>query len=253
MFELSSALMSTLCAVGPNRWKLSFATIGAKMTMKNGERVTWVPVRPRCTRLVGLVDAFSIQENLKSQCRFEMAFGSLFWRMVKRVYWEKSHFVFFLQERMTFKWTNLFWEQKIYEEPSFPTTVRISSWQAKALSVWWENLGRENLWFAHSQEGVTCKQEKVCPKKPAGQSTTRKPGSKKTTSTTRRPSRTTSRGVTSTKKAGLIDRIKGSLGFGDTGSSTSSSTTRKSLLSQSGSLLTTKAPSTTTTRPPFRG
>jgi len=101
-------------------------------------------------------------------------------------------------------------------------------------------------------EGVTCKQEKVCPKKPSGRATTKKPGSKKTT-TTRRPNRTTARGVTSTKKAGLIDRIKGSLGFGGKGS-TSSTTTTKSLLSQSGSLLTTKAPtSTTTTRPPFRG
>merc|ERR1711970_660855 len=99
-------------------------------------------------------------------------------------------------------------------------------------------------------EGVTCKQEKVCPKKPAGRATT---GSKKTT--TRRPNRTTSRGVTSTKKAGLIDRIKGSLGLGGKGSTTTPTpTTRKSLLSQSGSLLTTKAPiSTTTTRPPFRG
>merc|ERR1712192_155897 len=99
-------------------------------------------------------------------------------------------------------------------------------------------------------EGVTCKQEKVCPKKPARRATTKKPGSKKTT-TTRRPNRTTVRGVTTTKKAGLIDRIKGSLGFGGKGSSSS---TTKSLLSQSGSLLTTKAPtSTTTTRPPFRG
>merc|ERR1712192_187443 len=81
-------------------------------------------------------------------------------------------------------------------------------------------------------EGVTCKQEKVCPKKQARRATTKKPGS---------------------KKAGLIDRIKGSLGFGGKGSS-SSTTTTKSLLSQSGSLLTTKAPiSTTTTRPPFRG
>jgi len=102
-------------------------------------------------------------------------------------------------------------------------------------------------------EGVTCKQEKVCPKKPAGRTTTKRPGSKKTT--TRRPNRTTSRGVTSTKKAGLIDRIKGSLGLGGKGSTTTPTpTTRKSLLSQSGSLLTTKAPiSTTTTRPPFRG
>merc|ERR1712192_318383 len=76
-------------------------------------------------------------------------------------------------------------------------------------------------------EGVTCKQEKVCPKK------------------------TTARGVTSsTKKAGLIDRIKGTLSLGGKGSTT----TTKSLLSQSGSLLTTKAPiSTTTTRPPSRG
>jgi len=99
-------------------------------------------------------------------------------------------------------------------------------------------------------EGVTCKQEKVCPKKTAGGATTKRPGSKKTT--TRRPNKTTARGVTSsTKKAGLIDRIKGSLGFGGKGSST---TTTKSLLSQSGSILTTKAPiSTTTTRPPFRG
>merc|ERR1712032_1149765 len=101
-------------------------------------------------------------------------------------------------------------------------------------------------------EGVTCKQEKVCPKKPSGRATTKKPGSKRTT-TTRRPNRTTAKGVTSTKKAGLIDRIKDSLGFGGKGS-TSSTTTTKSLLSQSGSLLTTKAPtSTTTTRPPFRG
>merc|ERR1712222_90069 len=93
---------------------------------------------------------------------------------------------------------------------------------------------------------------KSLPQKPSGRATTKKPGSKRTT-TTRRPNRTTAKGVTSTKKAGLIDRIKDSLGFGGKGS-TSSTTTTKSLLSQSGSLLTTKAPtSTTTTRPPFRG
>merc|ERR1719494_1495406 len=40
-------------------------------------------------------------------------------------------------------------------------------------------------------EGVTCKQEKVCPKKPAGRATTKKPGNKKTTTTTRKPSATT--------------------------------------------------------------
>merc|ERR1712107_574338 len=74
-------------------------------------------------------------------------------------------------------------------------------------------------------EGVTCKQEKVCPKKPAGRATTKKPG--------------------------LIDRIKGSLGLGGTKSTT---TTTRSLLSQSGALLTTKSPNTTTTTsPPFRG
>jgi len=100
-------------------------------------------------------------------------------------------------------------------------------------------------------EGVTCKQEKVCPKKPAGRATTKKPGSKKTTTTTRKPSATTRRGATTTKKAGLIDRIKGSLGLGGTKSTT---TTTRSLLSQSGALLTTKSPNTTTTtRPPFRG
>ena len=102
-----------------------------------------------------------------------------------------------------------------------------------------------------SQEGVTCKQEKVCPKKPAGRATTKKPGNKKTTTTTRKPSATTKRGATTTKKAGLIDRIKGSLGLGGTKSTT---TTTRSLLSQSGALLTTKYPNTTTTtRPPFRG
>jgi len=100
-------------------------------------------------------------------------------------------------------------------------------------------------------EGVTCKQEKVCPKKPAGRATTKKPGNKKTTTTTRKPSATTKRGATTTKKAGLIDRIKGSLGLGGTKSTT---TTTRSLLSQSGALLTTKSPNTTTTtRPPFRG
>merc|ERR1719505_306216 len=119
-------------------------------------------------------------------------------------------------------------------------------------------------------EGVTCKQEKVCPKKPAGRATTKKPGNKKTTTTTRKPrattkkpgnkktttttrkpSATTKRGATTTKKADLIDRIKGSLGLGGTKSTT---TTTRSLLSQSGALLTTKSPNTTTTtRPPFRG
>ena len=35
------------------------------MTMKNGERVTWVPVRPRCTRLVGLVNTRKLEISMQ--------------------------------------------------------------------------------------------------------------------------------------------------------------------------------------------
>jgi len=120
-------------------------------------------------------------------------------------------------------------------------------------------------------EGVTCKQEKVCPKTTLGAGKT-SPGAGRRTTTTRRPTTTTRRTTTTTtKKAGFLDRIKGSLGLGGkkTTTTTTTTTTRRGLIGQVQDLLkpTTAPPirttrrnsirSTTTsgstTRPPFRG
>merc|ERR1712099_210160 len=100
-------------------------------------------------------------------------------------------------------------------------------------------------------EGVTCKQEKVCPKTTLGAGKN-SPGAGRRTTTTRRPTTTTRRTTTTTtKKAGFLDRIKGSLGLGGkkTTTTTTTTTTRRGLIGQVSDLLKpTTAPPIRTTR-----
>ena len=160
MSELSSALMWTLCAVVPS-WKLSSTMIGAKMTTSSGGSPTLDPARPLCTRL-DLRDQTKMfqcrlyfNEWMTTHCQLQVRDGIRFTLLkngktdiarehsdLKLSTQSKRTVPFaFFQERMTCLWTSLWWEQKICVEQSSPTTARTSNWPAKALRVWWDNLG----------------------------------------------------------------------------------------------------------------